>query len=125
MSIRRQMLALLERGHADAQIALEELKAGWIREDQVIHDHRMTILAAHAQGAIDRDAARVRFGGVSKLPKPDGTEEQPAVRTPETADAEAERASGLTARDWSDTENDGPEQARRPLTQGRDLGSHY
>jgi len=62
-----EMLALVEQGEIDATRALDELKALWAREDEQTAANRAAVMEAHANGDRDRDAARVKYGGVSKF----------------------------------------------------------
>ena len=72
-----RMLALLDQGAKDAEIALTELRALWVREDEATAANRALILAAHDQGARDREEARKMYAGVPVVPEP---EPEPAPR---------------------------------------------
>lgn len=62
-----RLLALLEQGHAEAQIEIAALRQFWHEEDLAIAAHRKAVWAAHEQGARDRDAKRVELGGRSLI----------------------------------------------------------
>ena len=63
-----RMIALLDQGAKDAEIALADLKALWAREDEATAANRAAVLEAHAQGARDRDEARKMYAGVVTPP---------------------------------------------------------
>lgn len=90
MSDAARRLALLEIGHGEAEQALLDLKTQWDREDELLRERRKFILEAHAQGARDRDAMRVRLGGMSLFPtsnegaKSDIAEDEDTDRDPNT-----------------------------------------
>jgi hypothetical protein len=66
-----RMLALIEQGAREAEVALVDLKALWEREDVATAANRAAILAAHEQGARDREEARLRHGGAPTVaPEP-------------------------------------------------------
>jgi hypothetical protein len=77
---------LIEQGARDAEVALADLKALWEREDAVTAANRAAILAAHEQGARDREEARARYGGAPAVaaepaPEPERAPElEPAPR---------------------------------------------
>ncbi len=65
MSENERMLALVERGEAESAEVIASLFRKWAVEDEVTAALRHLTLEAHQRGARDRDAARVRYGGVS------------------------------------------------------------
>lgn len=79
----------LEAQHAECEAALDALKATWAREDETTAEIRARLLEAHAQGARDRDAVRVRLGGVSVMETPP-VAEPPVVKS-------SRRASSIPA----------------------------
>ncbi len=87
----KRTLALLERGHADAKIALAELKASWRREDEATAEARKMILAKHEQGTRDRDAVCMRLGGESLIEADERAAREAAATRLAAADAEAKR----------------------------------
>lgn len=87
-------LANLERGHAEAEQTLRNLKAEWAAEDEARESHRKHVLAAHARGARDRDAMRVRLGGASLFEAEDRAAEAAAAARTKAADEAAAKLKG-------------------------------
>ncbi len=92
-----RILGLLEQGETDAKAALLALKDRWASEDRARMADRGFILAAHEQGAKDRDAKRIELGGVSlqvreAAAKADAEAEAAAKTEAEAAAAKADAA---------------------------------
>lgn len=103
-----EKLALLERGHLDAQDAAAALKASWKQEDAVIAEQRKQIWAAHEQGARDRDAMRVKLGGTSLI--------EAEERAAEAAAAARLKAADDAAAELKKTSPPQPEAVPKPDT---------
>lgn len=88
-------LEILEEGHKEAEQALVDLKALWVREDEATAANRAAVLEAHAQGARDRDAVRVSMGGASVIEAEKAAEADKAEA--EAADAEKKAAEEKAA----------------------------
>lgn len=97
MSAQSELLALLERGHAEAIQAAADLKASWKQEDAEIAQRRKLIWEAHEQGARDRDAMRVKLGGESLIEADRLASEAAAAARLKAADEAAEKLKAKPA----------------------------
>lgn len=75
-----KMLALLDQGAKDAEVAITDLEALWAREDEQTQANREAVLEAHAQGARDREEARKKYlPAVVEDEKPKRTSDLPVT----------------------------------------------
>ena len=80
-------LALLDEGAREADANITALKAQWAHEDEATAAARVIVLAAHDQGARDRDAMRARLTAVREFrAEPPGPGETLTYVAPEPPD---------------------------------------